>query len=478
MPKKKLGPMNIYPLLPRTNCGKCPQKVCMGFAVQLCERNVTLEECPPLFEDKYKESLAKLRELLAPPVREVAIGTGDHRVKIGGELVLRRHELRYLNPTAIAIVVDDEMPEDKLLAQVKETENFKYSYIGMFLKLDMIAIRSTSKDPAKFENAVKKVAETTNMPIILWSFDPPTLERGLLAVRERKPLLYAATKDNWQDMGELALKYKCPLAVYAPDDIKTLRSLASALKTWGIEDLVLDVGGKFGEGISNVINNLTMLRTSAIIEEDEFSSFPLIGTPITVWESGNKEVSSEVLGWEESCLASVMIVKYIDLIMLSSANMWTTLPLIILRNNIYNDPRKPVSVEPGLRTFGNPDPENSPVFLTCNFALTYYTVISDIAKIDCYLMVSDTEGISVESAVAGRKMTSDKIADTVKSCGVEDKIKHRTMVIPGMAARLKGDIEDSTKWDILVGPKDSSKISSFLKDKWEGKDHTPGWSYR
>jgi acetyl-CoA decarbonylase/synthase complex subunit gamma len=470
--------MDLYPLLPKTNCGKCPQKVCMGFAVQLSEYSVTLEECPPLFEGKYKENLAKLSELLAPPVKEVVIGTGDNKVKIGGELVLRRHELRYINPAAIAIIVDDEMPEDKLVGQIKQTEEFEYKYIGMFLKLDMIAIRSTSKDPVKFENTVKKVAETTKMPLILWSFDPNILEHGLKVVQDRRPLIYAATKDNWQDMGELALKYKCSLAIYSPNNIKTLRSIASALKTWRVEDLALDVGGKFGDGLSAVINNYAMIRTSAIVKEDEYCGLPLIGTPVTVWDGGNNNLSPEILGWEESCLASIMIVKYVDLIMLSSANMWTTLPLVILRNNIYNDPRKPVMVETGLRTFGNPDPDNSPVFITCNFALTYYTVASDIEKIDCYMMVTDTEGTSVESSVAGRKMTAEKIADTVKSCGIEDKIKHRTMIIPGMAARLKGDIEDATKWDVLVGPRDSSGIPNFLKDSWEGKDHTPGWSYR
>jgi acetyl-CoA decarbonylase/synthase complex subunit gamma len=172
-----------------------------------------------------------------------------------------------------------------------------------------------------------------------------------------------------------------------------------------------------------------------------------------------------------------MIVRYVDLLMISSAEIWTTLPLVILRNNIYNDPRKPVSVEPGLRTFGNPN-RDSPVFLTANFALTYYTVLSDIEKIDCHLLVTDTEGISVESAVAGRKMTAEKIADVVKESEIEDKIDHRTMIIPGLAARLKGDIEDATKWDVLVGSRDSSGIPSFLKEKWEGKDHAPGWSRR
>lgn len=474
MPKKKIGPMDIYPLLPRTNCGKCRPKVCMGFAVELSERSIAIEECPEIFEDKYKANLAKLKELLAPPVKEVVIGTGDHQIKIGGELVLRRHEHRYFNPTAIAIVVNDEMPEDNLLKWVKETKEFNYNYIGIDLNLDLVAIRSTSKDPAKFEKVAKKVAEATDMPLVLWSFDVPTLERGLLAVKNRRPLLYAATKENWKDMGELALKYNCPLAVYSPNDIKTLRSIVSALKAWGVEDITLDIGGEFGEGIRNTINNLTMVRTSAIRGEDELFGLPLVGTPIAVWEEGDGGRSPEMIKWEEACLASIMIVKYVDLIMLSDASMWTTLPLVILRNNIYNDPRKPVSVETGLRTFGNPD-KDSPVFITTNFALTYYTVLSDIEKMDCYLLVTDTEGISVESAVAGRKMTAEKIADVVKESKIEEKIDHKTMIIPGMAARLKGDIEDATKWDVLVGPRDSSGIANFLKEKWEGKDHHPGW---
>ncbi|RLI05680.1 acetyl-CoA decarbonylase/synthase complex subunit gamma [Candidatus Bathyarchaeota archaeon] len=479
MPKKKLGPMDIYPLLPKTNCGKCPQKVCMGFAVQLAERNVTLEECPPLFEDpKYKENLAKLQELLAPPIKEVVIGTPKRRVKIGGELVLRRHELRYLNPTAFAIVVNDEMPEDELVKKVKEIEGFKYTYIGMDLKLDMVAVKSTSNEPSKFEKAVKKVAETTDMPLVLWSFDPATMERGLEVVKDRNPLLYAATKDNWQDMGELALKYKCPLTIYAPNDIKLLKSITSALKTWGIEDLTLDVGCDFGEGIRDTLNNLTMLRISGIEDADEVLGLPLVGAPAMLWDKEREEKDPEIIRWKEACLAAMMIVKYADLLMLSSATMWSTLPLIILRNNIYNDPRKPVSVEPGLRVFGNPDPENSPVFVTSNFALTYYTVLSDIEKLDCYLLVVDTEGTSVESAVAGRKFTADKVAEVIQSSGIEEKIKHRTMIIPGLAARLKGDLEDATKWDILVGPKDSSGIPAFLKENWEGKDHTPGWSYK
>ena len=174
----------------------------------------------------------------------------------------------------------------------------------------------------------------------------------------------------------------------------------------------------------------------------------------------------------------MMVVRYVDLLMVSSASKWSTLPLVVLRNNIYNDPRKPVSVEPGLRTFGEPDPKESPVLITSNFALTYYTVLSDIEKLDCYLLVADTEGMSVDSAVAGRKFTGAKVAEVVASSGIAEKVSHRTLIIPGLAARLKGDIEDATGWDVVVGPRDSSSIPGYVKTKWYGQDHTPGWSAR
>ena len=137
------------------------------------------------------------------------------------------------------------------------------------------------------------------------------------------------------------------------------------------------------------------------------------------------------------------------------------------RQNIYTDPRKPVAVEPGLKVIGAPG-ENSPVLFTTNFALTYYTVTSDIesAKVDTYLLVVDSEGTAVDCAVAGRKLTADKVADAIKEVGIEEKIKHKKLIIPGKAARLSGEIEELSGWQVLVGPSDSSGIPKFLKDKW------------
>jgi acetyl-CoA decarbonylase/synthase complex subunit gamma len=117
---------------------------------------------------------------------------------------------------------------------------------------------------------------------------------------------------------------------------------------------------------------------------------------------------------------------------------------------------------------GTPD-DNSPVLITSNFALTYYTVAQDIESSgnSVYLIVVDSEGTAIDSGVAGRKMTAETIADAIKESGVEDKVKHRKLIIPGKAARLSGEIEELSKWDVMVGPQDSSGIAKFLQDKWK-----------
>jgi len=462
---KEISPIDVYMLLPKTNCKKCGEENCMAFAAKLVNREYAIEQCPPLLEKAYETNYQKLWEMLKPPVKEVAIGMGDRAVKIGGKLVMYRHEFTYFNPTAIAIDVTDEMSDDELLNRVKKSEEFTYEYIGQKLKLNMIAVRSVTGDPEKFKSTVKKVVENTSLPLILCSFNLEVLESGVMAAPNRRPLLYAANKDNWKDMAELALMYKCPLAVFAPDDLKLLRSLAKTLLEYGVEDLVLDPGTFSGEGLTNTINNFTMLRRAACKRGDELLGLPLLGTPIVAW--AERADAPEVNEWNEAFIAAMLITRYADVLILHSTEGWVHLPILMLRQNLYTDPRKPVAVESGIRTFGKPD-ENSPVMMTTNFALTYYTVASDIesAGVNCYLIVVDTEGIAVESAVAGRKLTADKVAETIKNVEAEEKVKHRKLIIPGKAARLSGEIEELSGWEVMVGPMDSSDIPKFLQEKW------------
>jgi acetyl-CoA decarbonylase/synthase complex subunit gamma len=437
----------------------------MAFATKVVNREVVIMQCPPLLKKEYEKAYKQLSEMLKPAIMEITIGTGDRAVNVGGKLVMYRHEFTYFNPTAIAIDVTDEMSDDELLGRVKKTEGFKYEYIGQELKLNMIAVRSTSDDPEKFKSAVKKVVENTSLPLILCSFNPAVLESGLIVASKMKPLIYAATKDNWKDMAELALMYGCPLAVFAPNDLNLLRSLVKTLKDYGVQELVLDPGTFPDEGLADTINNFTMIRRAACKKGDELLGYPLIGTPIVAWteSSGVPEVSA----WKEAYVASMLITRYADILIMHSAEGWVLLPNVILRQNIYTDPRKPVAVEPGIRVFGKPD-ENSPVMMTTNFALTYYTVASDIesAGVNSYLLVVDSEGIAVDSAVAGRKLTAEKVAEAIKETKIEEKVKHRKLIIPGKAARLSGEIEELSGWQVMVGPRDSSGIPKFLQEKW------------
>jgi acetyl-CoA decarbonylase/synthase complex subunit gamma len=469
----ELSPVEIYMLLPRTNCKECFEENCMAFAVKLVNREIKLELCTPLFDEKHEDKLRELEDLLAPPIKEVTIGSGDSAVKIGGKLVLYRHEFTYHNPTPIAIDVTDEMPlegEESLVERLKKIESFSYDYIGRTLNLDMVAVRSTSQNPTKFKSTVETVVKNTNLPLILCTFDPNVMEAGLIAAQNTKPLIYAATKENWRHMAELASMYKCALAIFAPNNLNLLKSLSKTLLAYGIEDLVLDPGTFMNNGLSDTINNLSMIRRNACKAKDNLLGYPIIGTSITAWAS--KKSSKEEKMWEEAYVASMLTSRYVDLLIMHSLDGWVQLPNIIWRFNIYTDPRKPVAVESGLKIFGEPD-KNSPLLLTTNYALTYFTVESDIKKagVNCFLVVVDTEGISVESAVAGRYLTAETIANAIKESGIIKRINHKYLILPGFAARLSGETEEALgkKWRVLVGPKDSSGIPNFLKEKWPPK---------
>lgn len=464
---KELSPIDVYKLLPKINCKECGEKNCMAFATKVVNREVSIDECPPLLTKENEKAYMQLKELLKPAIREVVIAVGDKALKIGGKLVMYRHEFAYFNPTAIAIDVTDEMSEEEILDRIKRTEGFCFEYIGQVLRLDMIAVRSTSNNPEKFKAAIKKVVENTKLPLILCSLNPDVLEAGLMAAPKSRPLLYAATEYNWKAIAELALAHDCPLVVFAPKNLKLLKSLVKTLLEYGVQDLVLDPGTFLSDGLADTLNNFTMIRRAACKEGDSLLGFPLIGVPMVAWiERG--EAPEEIAKWREAYLAAMLIVRYADVIILHSVDGWSLLPNVILRQNIYTDPRKPVAVEPGLKVFGAPD-ENSPVMFTANFALTYYTVASDIesAKVDAYLLVVDTGGIAVDSAVAGRKLTAEKVADAIRASGIEGKVNHRKLIIPGKAARLSEEIEELSGWQVLVGPRDSSDIPKFLQEKWQ-----------
>ncbi|MFW9793843.1 MAG: acetyl-CoA decarbonylase/synthase complex subunit gamma [Candidatus Thorarchaeota archaeon] len=464
------GPLEIYPLLPGTNCKECGEANCMAFATKMAEHTVKLKACTPLYEDqKYAKKLVKLEELVTPPIREVTIGVGEFAASIGAKLVLYRHDLRYTNPTSFFLDVADNLEAEAFAARVKEIEDWTYTYIGTGLRLDGIALRGVSQDPQTFAKAAKKLTELSNWPIILCSLDSAMLSAGAKAISDKRPLLYAATLDTWAEAGEIAVKYDLPLVAYAPGNLENLSTLTNTLRAMGVRELVLDPGTASKTGLGTTVDNFTQLRRSAIIKDNELLGYPLLAAPITVWADHREGEAPELTKWDEVLTAAAMIVRYTDILILHSTDMWTNLPLTFLRSNLYTDPVKPVAVEAGLVEFGNVGPD-SPVMYTTNFALTYFTVESDIkqAGSTAYLVVIDTEGMSVQSAVAGRKLTAEKVAETLEETGIEDKVNHKILISPGMAARISGETEEASGWTIKVGPKDSSGIGKYLQEgKWK-----------
>jgi acetyl-CoA decarbonylase/synthase complex subunit gamma len=437
----------------------------MAFAAKLVNREAALDECKPLLDPAKADSYGKLWALLKPAVKAVEVGVGDNKVTLGGEYVLYRHEFTYFHQPAIAVDVGDEMGDEEFETRVHVLNDFSYDYIGMKLTLDMLAVRSTSGDPSKFGEAVKKAAELTRKPLMLCARSPVVMEAGLAAAAGRRPLIYAATKDNWREMADLALEHGCPLVASSPLDLDGLKSLALTLNAYGVADIVLDPGTVPLQYIGANMDTFTVLRWDAIYGEEEGLGYPMLGAAMAAWTAPAEDpVLNE---WNEAQLSAALITRFADMIVVHGISGWAILPQVILRNNLYTDPRKPVSVEAGLITIGTPD-ENSPVMLTTNFALTYYTVASDIegAKMNGYLLVVDSEGMSVESAVAGRKMTAETVAEAITNSKVAEKVKHRSIIIPGRSARLSGEIQELSGWNVAVGPMDSSGIASYVSEKW------------
>jgi len=461
------SPLEVYKFLPQTNCGDCGEATCMAFASHMIDRSLKLEDCPPLLEDKFRKKYLKLAELLAPEIREVIVGTGEHAVSVGGDDILYRHQLTFFNQPAIAVDVWDTMSEDELVERIKFINEYKKFYVGRFLKLDMVAIRCTSGDPDKFKQAVTIAAGNTELPLILCSLDPKVLKAGLEVVADRKPLLYAATKDNWQDVADLVVEYDVPLVLFSPDDLDTLKSLAATFLEMGRENLVLDPGtNPQGKSLRESFENFLMIRRAGIKEGQRDIAFPLLAVPMTAYLANDDPVSASY--WE-TVLASVFTVRYGDIMIVHSIEPYALLPELHIRDTIYTDPRTPVKVDPKVYEVGSPG-KDSPVFVTTNFALTYYTVESDLASsgTDCYLLATDTDGLGVEAAVAGGQMTGQKVSDEFKRVGFDfsEMTAHNTVILPGLAARLQGDMEDASGLKVKIGPPDSGRIPGWMENNW------------
>ncbi len=439
--------IQIFKLLPKTNCKECGVPTCLAFAMNLASGKAELDACPYV-SDEAKEQLA---EASAPPIRPVAVGKGVRKFTTGGETVQYRHEKTFYNQTALAATVNSDISDSDLKAKLKVWNAFQFERVGLNLRPELVALKDANGDKDAFAKKAKTIAETSEFNLVLISENADVMKAGIEASKFKRPLIYAATESNADDFGALAKDNDLPLAVKA-DSVEGLVPLTEKLTGMGVNDLVMDPGSR---EIKQSLEDQMVIRRAALKDGNRAVGFPTITFPCEM--ASNLEM--------ETLIAGMHIAKYGGISVLSDFTGESLFPLLLERLNIFTDPQRPMTVTEGIYEIGNPD-ENSPVLVTTNFALTYFIVSGEIegSRVPAWLLIKDSEGLSVMTAWAAGKFAGDEVGMFVKKCGIMDKVKHTQLVIPGYAAAIAGDVEEELPgWKITVGPREAAHIPGFLK---------------
>ncbi|MHC4321620.1 MAG: acetyl-CoA decarbonylase/synthase complex subunit gamma [Planctomycetota bacterium] len=439
--------LEIFKLLPKTNCKKCGRATCLAFAMQLAQKKAELKDCPDVSE----EAKGILGAASAPPIKLVSIGSGDKQISIGEENVLFRHDEKFYNPTGVAVTLSDDLDDGAFNERLNKINNLKFTRVGTEIEIDLIALLNKSGDATKFADRAKQVSENTHLSLILESKSADNMKAAVDTCAEKKPLIFGANSENWEAMANIAKEKSCPMTISA-SSLEELADLTEKIKSAGVTDIVLN---QVSESTKEILQGLTKIRRAALKK-----AFRQLGYPAITYMP-NYEPAQEIAS------ASVFIAKYAGIVVVNACEPWQIMPLLTVRQNIFTDPQKPVQVEPKLYEVGQVD-ENSPVLFTTNFSLTYYTVEGEVeaSRIPAYILAVGTDGTSVLTAYSGDKLNEDVIAKAMSDAKVEEKVKHRKLIVPGLVAVLSAKIQEKTKWEALVGPKEASGIPTYLKSAW------------
>lgn len=441
--------IQIFKLLPKTNCKECGVPTCLAFAMNLASSKAELDACPYVSD----EARAQLAEASAPPIRPVALGKGVRKATTGGETVMYRHEKTFFNPTLFAGTITSDTSAADVEAKLKVWNALQYERVGLNLRPELVALKDAKGDKTAFAALAKQIAETSEFNLILMSEDPAVIEAGVAACGFKRPLIYAATAANADAMGKIALDNDLPLAVKAAN-IDGVIALTTKLTGMGLKDLVIDTGTR---ELKQALQDQVAMRRSALKETNRAVGFPTIVFPSEMASNGDME----------ALIAGMFVSKYAGIVVLSDLTTEVLFPLLLERLNIFTDPQRPMTVTEGIYPIGNPT-EKSPVLVTTNFALTYFIVSGEVeaSKVPAWLLIKDSEGLSVMTAWAAGKFGGDDVGLFVKKCGIMDKVKHTELIIPGYAAAIAGDVEEELPgWSITVGPREAAHLAGFLKAK-------------
>jgi acetyl-CoA decarbonylase/synthase complex subunit gamma len=431
-----LSGIQIYKMLPQTNCKECGFPTCLAFAMKLAAKQVELSACPYVSE----ASKQQLAESSAPPIRLVTLKAGTE-VKVGNEVVIFRHEKTFYNKTGLFIRVKASDPD--LAKKVAAADAYKVNYVGMDFSVDGYAVEADGDLAA----AVKTIRTVSKRPLILLGKDAAKLDSALSLIAGESALIYAADSSDYEALAEVAKKHKAALVVKA-DSLDALADLTKNVQAKGVEDMVLDLGGK---NMSEWLTRSTQVRKLAIKSNLRALGYPVIAFPCDAKDEG--------------VAAAQAISKYAGFVVLSEFKPELLYPLLVLRENIYTDPQKPIQVQPGIYEINSPKPD-SPVLVTTNFSITYFSVANEVegSGLPAWLVVTDAEGMSVLTAWAAGKFDAERIAKAIKGFDVASKVTKKQIVLPGHTAVLSGELEEELPgWDIRVGPREAVDLPAFMK---------------
>jgi acetyl-CoA decarbonylase/synthase complex subunit gamma len=437
---KKLSGLDIFKLLPRTNCGECGVPTCMAFAMKLAQKTAELSACPYAGD----EAKAVIGTASEPPVRLVRFGTGKSTVEMGGELVMFRHEKTFMHRTALAVQIDSGCARASVASTAHAVGRHVIERAGEKLTVEALQINDTGSSAEAFRDAAMTAA------LILKSGSAAHLMAAADAVLERVPLLHALTRGNASDLTPYVRSKKLPVVI-AGDSLDDIFYLSAETSSLGHRDIVLALPSGSG---AVILQNNTIARKAAL-----YASSRPMGYPVMNSVAYRKDTCSMLAD------ASTAMCKYASLLAVDRHEPETLLPLLMLRQSIYMDPQKPIQVEPKIYPVGEPS-SSSPLLVTTNFSLTYFIVSGEIeaSGVSAHLAVVDTEGMSVLTAWAAGKFNAESIAASISPQNAPGAMTNRRLVIPGYVACLSGELEEKLNgWQILVGPQEVSDIGPLMK---------------
>ncbi|MDH4143415.1 MAG: acetyl-CoA decarbonylase/synthase complex subunit gamma, partial [Chloroflexota bacterium] len=307
-----LTALDIYKVLPKTNCGECGVPTCLAFAMQLATKKAAIDECPYATDDA-KTTLAGAA---APPIRQVSFGPAEQCVVMGKETVLFRHEETFYHPTALAVRIQADRPDDQLRAALERVKSLVFDRVGQFVRVEAVALVDPDGDATRFAAAAALAAEA-DLAVILSSASPAVIEAALPALAGRRPLVDAATGENWEAMARLAKDHDCPLVVRGTN-MDELADLTTRIAALGLTDLVVDSGAR---GMAATLQDLTQFRRLAL--RRQFRPFGYPALAVVTAEDPLDQVNQ----------ATAYVCKYAGLVMVPELEPWQALAIVTARQN-------------------------------------------------------------------------------------------------------------------------------------------------